>query len=134
MFPRIRDITDPFGSILRVIVEPQPSGALVVIERPAAGSSGHAMLDIYGSEILAGFIMCARLTTPNVMPDEEIGGDFPTRFQLSTERGTCVIIDQLSSETPFRIPAAFWERLYAELCIVNAHARELGRRQSARSH
>ena len=86
------------------------------------------MLDAYGVDILLGYIMSARLAVPGKMPEEEIGGAFPTRFQLEPEPAAAVIIDQLNDEIPLRIPAALWDRVYADLCIVCAHARELGRR------
>ena len=133
-FPRIRELADPFGDVVRISVEPRPGGALVVLERPGAVQPDKVMFDIYGAEILLGYLMSARLAVPGEMPEEEIGGTFPTRFQLDPQPESAVIIDQLNDDPPFRIAEILWDRLYAELCLVCAHARELDRRQQAYLH
>ncbi|WP_368734286.1 hypothetical protein [Erythrobacter sp. YJ-T3-07] len=133
-FPRVREISDPYGEVLRISVEPHPGGALVLIDRPNAQGSGKIMLDAYGADILLGYIMSARLAVPGTMPEEEIGGAFPTRFQLEPGPDAAVIIDQLNDEPALMILAALWDRVYAELCIVCAHARELGRGRQAYLH
>ncbi|WP_230783497.1 hypothetical protein [Citromicrobium bathyomarinum] len=133
-FPRIREIADPYGEVVRISVEPHPGGALILIDRPNAPQSGQVMLDAYGADILLGYIMSARLAVPGTMPEEEIGGAFPTRFQLEPEPEAAVIIDQLNADEPLRIVLALWDRVYAELCIVCAHARELGRRRQSYLH
>ena len=92
------------------------------------------MLDGYGADVLLGYIMSARLAVPGTMPEEEIGGLFPARFQLEPEPDAAIIIDQINDEEPLRIAAALWYRVYADLCIVCAHARELGRRRQAYLH
>ena len=33
IFPRIREIADPYGEVVRISVEPHPRGALVLIDR-----------------------------------------------------------------------------------------------------
>ena len=134
MFPRVREIADPFGEVVRISVEPHPGGALVIMEKPQMASKGRVMLDAYGADILVGYIMSARLAVPGEMPEEEIGGQFPARFQLDNEPAPAVIIDQLHADQPFRIPAPLWDRVYAEMCLVCAHARELERRRSANVH
>ncbi|ALG60242.1 hypothetical protein ABC955_05965 [Citromicrobium bathyomarinum] len=133
-FPRIREIADPYGEVVRISVEPHPGGALILIDRPNAPQSGQVMLDAYGADILLGYIMSARLAVPGTMPEEEIGGAFPTRFQLEPEPEAAVIIDQLNADEPLRIVLALWDRVYAELCIVCAHARELGRGRQSYLH
>lgn len=134
LFPRIREIADAFDTVVRISVEPHPGGALVIIDRPDLPNAGKVMLDAYGAEILVGFIMSARLAVPGEMPTEEIGGAFPTRFQLDYGPDVSVIIDQLQNSKPFHLPEALWDRTYAEMCIVCAHARELERRRVARVH
>ena len=133
-FPRIREIADPYGEVVRISVEPHPGGALILIDRPNAPQSGQVMLDAYGADILLGYIMSARLAVSGTMPEEEIGGAFPTRFQLEPEPEAAVIIDQLNADEPLRIVLALWDRVYAELCIVCAHARELGRGRQSYLH
>ncbi|GGB74387.1 hypothetical protein [Blastomonas aquatica] len=134
MFPRVREIVDPFGDVVRITVEPHPAGALVTLEHPEVPGAGKVMLDGYGADILVGFIMSARLAVPGEMPEEEIGGTFPTRFQLDIIPAAAVIIDQINDEKPFRLAAPLWDRVYAELCLVCAHAREIERRKHAYIH
>lgn len=134
MFPRIREITDAFGSRLRVSVEEHPSGALVVLERPDLNSRPRVLLDGYGVDVLAGYIMSARLSAPHPLPDEHVDGNFTARFRMETDPATALMLDQTEHGTPFELPAPFWDRLYAELCLVIAHARELSRRAEARVH
>ncbi|WP_448661383.1 hypothetical protein ACG3SL_12080 [Sphingomonas sp. CJ20] len=133
MFPRIREITDAFGGRLRVSVEEHPSGALVVIERPDLTGRPRVLLDGYGVDILSGYIMSARLSVPHPLPDEHVDGTFSTRFRLELEPSASLSLNQ-SGDAKLEIPAPFWDRLYAELCLVAAHARELARRAEARVH
>lgn len=133
MFPRIREITDAFGGRLRVSVEEHPSGALIVLERPDLGGKPRVLLDGYGVDVLSGYIMSARLSVPHSLPEEHVEGIFTTRFELGLEPAATLRLAQ-SDCTILDIPAPFWDRLYAELCLVSAHARELGRRAEARVH
>lgn len=129
MFSRIRDIEDAFGACLRISVAPHPSGAVVALERRDTDSDdARVMLSLYGAEILAGFIMSARLTVPGAMPDEHAEGAFPARFHLSYTHGPAIALVQEGSRARMLISSLLWDRLYAELCLVTAHARELTRR------
>lgn len=131
MFPRTREITDAMGARLRVGIEARPSGALVTLERPDQYGRPCARLDGYGAELLWGYIMAARLALPNDLPDESIGGGFPSRLRLRRDPSVAIVITQADLERPFAIPATFWDRLYAELCLVTAHARDLARQADA---
>ena len=133
MFPRIREITDAFGGRLRVSVEEHPTGALVVLERPDMSERPRILLDGYGVDVLSGYIMSARLSVPHPLPEEHVDGTFGTRFQLGLEPAASLALSQ-AGHPALDIPAPFWDRLYAELCLVTAHARELGRRAEARVH
>jgi hypothetical protein len=133
LFPRIREITDAFGGRLQVSVEEHPSGALVVLERPDMHGRPRIMLDGYGADVLSGYIMSARLAVPDTLPDEHIDGMFATRFHLGLDPCAALALSQTGGPS-LDIPAPFWDRLYAELCLVTAHARELGRRAEARVH
>jgi hypothetical protein len=133
LFPRIREITDAFGGRLQVSVEEHPSGALVVLERPDMTGRPRILLDGYGVDVLSGYIMSARLAVPHELPDEHIDGMFATRFRLGLDPCAVLALHQASGPA-LDIPAPFWDRLYAELCLVAAHARELGRRAEARVH
>ncbi|AXK44165.1 hypothetical protein DVR09_16990 (plasmid) [Erythrobacter aureus] len=134
MFPRVREISDSFGATMRMSVEPNPSGALVVIDWMDKPHAGKLILDGYGADMLLGFIMSARLASPGSMPEEVVDGKYPTRFQLEAEPEAAVVVDQLHGAGPFYIPASLWDRTYAELCLVCAHAREMVRRCEARIH
>jgi hypothetical protein len=131
VFPRIREITDAFGERLRISVEAHPTGAMVVFDRPDRDIYPQAVLDGYGAEVLCGYIMAARLALPNTLPDECVDGPFASRFGLSTGDSFALVLAQKGARRNFEIPAPFWDRLYAELCVVVAHSRELGRRAAA---
>ncbi|QIG79680.1 hypothetical protein [Stakelama tenebrarum] len=133
MFPRIREITDAFGGRLRLSVEEHPSGALVVIERPDAADRARVLLDGYGCDVLAGYVMSARLAVPHGLPNEHVDGNFGASFRLDLEPCAAICIAEASGGD-VEIPSPFWDRLYAELCLVSAHARELARRAEARVH
>lgn len=133
MFPRIREITDALGGRLRISVEQHPSGALIVVERPDLNGRPRILLDGYGVDVLAGYIMSARLSVPQGLPDEHVDGMFATRFRLELDPSAALVLSQ-ESAAGLEIAAPFWDRLYAELCIVAAHARELTRRAEARIH
>lgn len=90
-----------------------------------------ALLDGYGAEVLAGYVMAARLALPQGLADECMGGAFPSRLRMVHKPGVALVITQAGLERPFTISSTFWDRLYAESCIVLAHARELGRRGGA---
>lgn len=134
VFPRIREITDAFGARLRVSVEAHPTGALVVFDRPDRAHYPRAVLDSYGAEVLCGFIIAARLAVPNTLPDEVVDGPFPSRFSLAFEDKVAVTMVGKRGGERFELPAPFWDRLYAELCVVIAHARELTRRSAGHVH
>lgn len=130
MFPRIREITDAFGARLQVTVEVHPTGALVVFDRPDRVPYPSAMLDGYGVEVLCGYIMAARLALPDSPPEESVDGPFAVRFGVACDDQIALVMKQKGVPGDFEIPAPFWDRLYAELCVVIAHSRELGRRAS----
>ena len=132
MFPRIREITDAFGARLRVSIEAHPTGALIVFDRPDRKHYGTAVLDGYGVEVLCGYIMAARLALPHDLPDEVVDGPFAACFGLARGDQIALVMKQTGAHKDFEIPAPFWDRLYAELCVVIAHSRELGRRAAKR--
>ncbi|WP_231621671.1 hypothetical protein [Sphingomonas sp. 37zxx] len=132
VFPRVREITDAFGSRLRISVEAHPTGALVLFERPDCEHYPQAALDGYGTEVLCGYIIAARLALPNPLPDETVDGAFASRFSLAQTEKVCLVLAQGNVVPPFEIPAPFWDRLYAELSVVIAHSRELSRRAGHR--
>lgn len=132
MFPRIREITDAFGARLRVSVEAHPSGALVLFERPDRDRYPCAMLDGYGVEVLCGYIIAARLALPHPLPDEIVDGAFAARFSVTQTDKVSLLLTPQDARAVFEIPVPFWDRLYAELSVVIAHSRELGRRLAHR--
>ena len=134
MFPRIREITDALGHCLRVSVEEHPTGALIVIERPGEQGKPRALLDGYGADVLAGYLMSARLSVPQGLPEERVDGSFATCFRLTLDPSASLVLTQACSHMPLEIPSPFWDRLYAELCLVTAHSRELARRAETRVH
>ena len=131
MFARAREITDSLGSRLKVSVEAQPTGATVTLERPDLRARPRVQLDAYGAEVLWGYIMAARLAAPGQLPDECTDGFCATRLRLTSEPRPAICVIQADIERPFEIAATFWDQLYAELCLVIAHVRQLDRRVAA---
>jgi hypothetical protein len=124
---RIRELTDPFGLRLRLSVEPHPHGALIALERHDAAGRPRILLDSYGGELLSGFIMAARLALPHPLPAERCEGLFPAELSLTHEPKISIAIRQDETGAVLEIPAPFWDKLYAELCLVIPHAREFTR-------
>ena len=127
MFARVREITDSLGGRLRIAVEPQARGGRVVLERPNLRGNARAVLDAYGAELLWGYIMAARVAGDQDLPDECTDGECTTRIRLAHAPRPAIALIQAGLERPFEIPATFWDRLYAELCLVLAHVRALDR-------
>ena len=134
MVHRVREITDAFGSRLTLSVEPHPIGALITLERSDKANRPRILFDAFGAELLAGYIMASRLALPGSLPEERFGGNFPSAIRLSHDPKVSIEVESDAVVRPFDIPAPFWDRLYAELCLVVAHARELGRRGKAAIH
>lgn len=134
MFPRIREITDSFGGRVRISAEEHPTGALVVIERPDERGRPRAMLDCYGIEVLSGFLMAARLSLPRGLPEERVDGAFAACFRLGVDPVAALFLTQSCTKGPLEIPSPVWDRLYAELCLVTAHAHECSRRAGQSVH
>ncbi|HEY0043615.1 MAG TPA: hypothetical protein VGB62_03605 [Allosphingosinicella sp.] len=125
---RIREITDPFGMRLRVSIHPDPHGALIALERSDVAGAPRVMLDSYGGELLSGFIMAARLALPHPLPDEACSGRHGAELCLTHEPAVAIKVRQAHGEgAGIDIPAPFWDKLYAELCLVLPHARQYGR-------
>lgn len=130
MFARVREITDSLGGRLRIAIESQPQGGRVVLERPNLRGSARAVLDVYGVELLWGYIMAARVAGDQDLPDECTDGECTTRIRLARAPRPAIALIQAGLERPFQVPATFWDRLYAELCLVLAHVRALDRQAS----
>jgi hypothetical protein len=133
LYARIRDIEDDKGRCIRVSVAPHPAGVLVGLERRDQPHKPSILLSLYGAEILAGFLMSARLSLPNPMPDEATEGPFSARFHLVCQPEARIVVEQEDS-FPLSIDAPLWDRLFAELCLVNAHGRERVRRADISVH
>ncbi len=133
VFPRIREILDGSGGRLRVSVDALPTGAVMLLEQPGASGAPRVMLDAYGTELLAGYIMSARLASGSDLPDEFMDGLYASRFQLVHDAASAILITQGAGQE-FAIEARYWDKLYAELAMVLAHTRDLSRRHPARVH
>lgn len=129
---RIREIADGLGTRLRVTAEDRHAGSLVILERSDLGDGTRALLDHYGAEVLRAFLMAARLSVSAGLPDEIVGGAFATQFRLVLEPAVTLAVTQDGGLVQLEIPASVWDRLYAELCLISAHAGEGARAQSTR--
>lgn len=133
LYARTRDLESDGGPCLRVSVSPHPSGAMVTLERLDETHRPSILLSLFGAEILNGFIMSARLSMPHAMPSESTAGPFPARFHLDRIPAPRVLVEQ-DERFPVAIDACMWDRLYAELCLVIAHGRELAHQANALLH
>lgn len=114
-------------------VAPHPGGAVVGLERCDQSHRPAVLLGLYGAELLGAFLLAARLSLPEPMPDEASGGPFPARFHLVCGPRARIVIEQ-DEAFPLTIEAPLWDRLYAELCLALAHGRDLARRAGASVH
>ena len=133
MFPRIREIVDENGERLRVSLASDVGGALITLELPDTPEGPRAVLDPLSVELLSGFIMSARLALPHGLPDEDSLRGLARCFRLVVAPPLIEVM-QGSAREPFRIPARYWDKLYAELGLVIAHTRDSGWRAPARVH
>lgn len=125
---RVRDIIHQNGRRLRLWLVPGEGGEgpLVRIGDPGRVAPDTIMLDLYGTELLAAFVMSARLSTVGDLADERCHGDYPLNMRLAAHGGEIRIeLDQLGQRLP--ITRTLWDRLYTELQLVLAHGRHLGR-------
>jgi hypothetical protein len=134
VFPRIREIVDESGHRLRVSVELDRGGALVTLEHPDCPDTPRVVLDPYGAELLGGYLMSARLALPHGLPDEDVERGLAHRLRLVVAPSPRIEVSQSITANPFQIPARYWDKLYAELCLVVAHTRDLAWRAPMRVH
>lgn len=133
-YRRTRDIEDSLGTCLRIGIASHPQGAVTSLRRMDLPDQPIVMLSVYGAELLTAFIMAARLSVPGVMPDEVAEGLFPVHFHLSYGAEPAIIVEQYGEGDAICIGSTLWDRLYAELCLVTAHGREMTRRADMAVH
>ncbi len=122
--PRIREIIDATGIRLRVSIEPGRLGPSIRLARRDLGSE--VRLDMHGADLLCAYLVAARLAGREQLADESSLGPLPMTFSLCHDPVVRVELRRhLLEEAVLTIPATMWDRLYAELCIVSAHARAL---------
>lgn len=122
--PRIREIIDATGIRLRVTIESGARGPSIRLGRPDLDAE--VRLDVHGADLLCGYLVAARLAGRQQLPDEESLGPLPAIFSLTHDPVVRIEVRRhLLDDALLTIPATMWDRLYAELCIVGAHARAL---------
>jgi len=134
VFPRIREIIDESGHRLRVSVDLDKGGALVTLELPDWPDTPRVVLDPHGAELLGSYLMSARLALPHGLPDEDVERGLAHRLRLVVAPSPLIEVIQSMAASPFQIPARYWDKLYAELCLVVAHTRDLAWRAPLRVH
>lgn len=134
MLPRIREIVDSNKERLRVSLTADAGGALITLERPDGAEPSRVVLDPRSAELLSSFIMSARLALPHGLPDENSHHGLARRIRLVVAPAPLVEVTQGAAQDAFQIPAPYWDKLYAELCLAVAHTRDLGWRVPARPH
>lgn len=124
---RVRDIIHRSGRRVRLVLEQaQPGEGPVIRLVDPECPAGQILLDVYGTELLAGFLMSARLAKPGELADEGCHGDYPLRLRLGAS-GNRAVVALAQSGAELLLHSALWDRLYTELLLVVAHGRHLGR-------
>lgn len=123
--PRIREIIDATGIRLRVTIDTGARGPSIRLSRPDLDAE--VRLDTHGADLLCGFLVAARLAGRQQLPDETSFGPLAATFSLTHDPVVRIEVRRhLLDDAMLTIPSTMWDRLYAELCIVGAHARALG--------
>jgi hypothetical protein len=117
---RIRDLVHVSGRRLRISLDQGNDAMLIHLSDPACRSRA-VQLDLYGGELLAGFLMSARLTTSSDLGEERSGGLFGCRLRLLD----AAEIELSQASGRLLLPRVLWDRLYAELMLALAHGRNL---------
>jgi hypothetical protein len=134
VFPRIREIVDENGDRLRVSLAADRAGALITLELPDWPDMPRAVLDPLNAELLSSFIMSARLALPHGLPDEDSQRGLARRFRLVVAPSPLIEVVQGMAKDSFEIPYSYWDKLYAELCLIVAHTRDLSWHAPTRVH
>lgn len=122
--PRIREIIDATGIRLRVTLDTGVHGPSLRLGRPDL--EAEVRLDVNGADLLCGYLVAARLAGRQQLPDETSYGPLAATFSLAHDPVVRIEVRRhLLDDAMLTIPATMWDRLYAELCIVGAHARAL---------
>jgi hypothetical protein len=124
---RVRDIIHRDGRRLRLSLAPSESGdgPLIRLSDPGRAAPGTILLDLYAAELLAGFLMSARLSTVGELADERCIGDTPLSMRLRAQGGEVRVELEQSGER-LLVARSLWDRLYTELQLALAHGRHLG--------
>ncbi len=115
---RIRLLSDARGRTLRISTDRYLDHAVIVLERPDDTGAEAVMLDTEGAELIAAYIMAARIASPGSLAPECWESAFPASVKLLDGAGDVITVGQPPGNDRLDIPAAFWDRLYAELCLV----------------
>jgi hypothetical protein len=124
---RVRDIIHRDGRRLRLSLSAGESGdgPLIRLSDPGRFAPPTILLDLYAAELLAGFLMSARLSAVGDLADERCHGETPLNMRLCAEGGEVrVELDQLGER--LLLARSLWDRLYTELQLTLAHGRHLG--------
>lgn len=123
---RVREILHRDGARLRVsLAAPESGGGPTIrLSDPEGLAPDIVLLDLYAADLLAGFLMSARMSAVGELADEHCNGDYPLTLRLCAPDGEeRVEIDQPGAR--LLLPRTLWDRLYTELQLALAHGRHL---------
>jgi hypothetical protein len=115
---RIRDIVHVSGRRLRIALDQSAGESMLLQLSEPESPSAPVLLDLYGGELLSGFLMNARLAGRSQLGEERCGGVYACRLRLA---GGSIELSQHRSRLV--VPDVLWDRLYAELMLALAHGR-----------
>lgn len=118
---RIRDIVHVSGRSLRIGLDRSDGEAMVIHLSDPNDPSSCLKLDLYAAELLAGFLLSARLAASGDLAEERSGGPLACRLRLVP--GDAIELGQRGRH--LFLPRILWDRLYAELMLALAHGRHL---------
>ncbi|GAA4032957.1 hypothetical protein GCM10022281_10890 [Sphingomonas rosea] len=123
---RLRELSCGIRHRLRLALEATATGEppLVRLGLPAEVGGPSVLLDLYGAELLSGFLLSARVAGAGLVAPEEGLGDYPFSLRL-TRAGEEGVIEIVQGAEKLAVVQPLWDRLYAELLLVLAHGRHL---------
>lgn len=125
---RVRDLLHRDGPRLRLSLAPGESGygPLLRLSDPGRVVPASILLDLYAAELLAGFLMSARVSAVGELADEACLDDYPLVMRLAAV-GAEIRVELSQGGERLVLPRMLWDRLYTELQLALAHGRHFAR-------
>lgn len=127
---RVREIDDGFGA--RVRLSASGPRALLWLERLDAGPAVRVDLDLGAADMLANYLLAARVAGCADQPPESVG--VLTPVTMAVVRAPEGAVRLRGGAGTLDIPGGLWDRLFAELKLALASVRSFWTSPSAAVH